>query len=105
MVTREFKIKCPMCEGLLIIDARNGKLVRHFEPGENEDDKPDPAKFDEALGKIDRVKEEGDNMFADAMKKVEDRKKGLDDLFKDAKDKADEKGDEDRPEDHPDFWQ
>ena len=105
MVTREFKVKCPMCEGLIVIDARNGKVIRHFEDAEGgEDDKPDPAQFDAALDKVGRVKEEGDALFSDAMKKVTKRKKGLDDLFKEAKKKADEKEEEDRPEDRPDFW-
>ncbi|MFH2002979.1 MAG: hypothetical protein ABIK28_25155 [Planctomycetota bacterium] len=106
MTVREFKVKCPMCEGLIIIDARNGKLIRHFEAGEREkDEKPDPAKFDEALSKVDRVQKEGDNMFADAIKKVTEKKQGLDELFKDVKEKVEEKKDEeDRPEDHPDFW-
>ena len=49
-------------------------------------------------------KEDGDSTFSDAMKKVSDRKKGLDDLFKDAKKKADEKGYDEKPEDRDDFW-
>jgi hypothetical protein len=106
MTVREFKVKCPMCEGVIVVDARNGKIIRHFEPDtRDEDDKPDPAQFDAALDKVSKSKDEGDSTFSDAMKKVTERKAGLDDLFKEAKKKAEEKGDEpERPEDHPDFW-
>ena len=106
MTVREFKVKCPMCEGIIVIDARNGKSVRHFEAEtRDEDDKPDPAQFDEALNKVSRTKDEGDSVFSDAMKKVSERKSGLDDLFKEAKKKAESKKDEEeRPEDKKDFW-
>jgi hypothetical protein len=105
MTVRDFKIKCPMCNGRLVVDARTGKIIRHWEEDEREEDeKPDPAAFDSALDKVARSKEEGDSSFTEAMKKVSDRKKGLDDLFKEAKKKAEEKGDEERPEDQRDFW-
>jgi predicted CopG family antitoxin len=105
MTVRDFTIKCPMCNGFIKIDARNGKIVRHWEESEREeDDKPDPAEFDAAMGKVAKLKEEGDSTFSEAMKKVSERKKGLNDLFKEAKKKADEKGDEERPEDRKDFW-
>ena len=105
MTVREFKIKCPMCEGTIIIDARNGKLIRHFEADDREEDeKPDPAEFDQALDKVAKFKEDGDSTFSDAMKKVSERKKGLEELFDDAKKKADEKGYDEKPEDRDDFW-
>ena len=104
MTVRDFKIKCPMCNGFIKIDARNGKIIRHWEEsGREEDDKPDPAEFDSALDKVAKFKEEGESTFSDAMKKVSERKKGLDDIFDEAKKKAEEKGDE-RPEDRKDFW-
>ena len=105
MTVREFKIKCPMCEGIIIIDAGNGKIIRHFEPDvREEDEKPDPALFDEAVDKVSKFKNEGDSTFSDAIKKVSERKKGLDDLFKEARKKAEGKDDEPRPEDRRDFW-
>ncbi|MBU0756231.1 MAG: hypothetical protein KJ645_13905 [Planctomycetes bacterium] len=95
-----------MCNGIIVIDARNGKIIRHFEADDRaEDEKPDPAKFDEALGKVTRSKQDGDETFSDAIKKITERKVGLDDLFKEAKKKAGDKIDEEpRPEDRPDFW-
>jgi hypothetical protein len=106
MTVREFKIKCPECEATIVIDARNGKYIRHFLADKREkDEKPDPAQFDAALDKVNKPKEDGTAAFSDALKNVEKRKVGLDDLFKDATDKANDKKDEpDRPEDHPDFW-
>jgi len=103
MTVLEVKVKCPMCEGIIVIDARNGKLIRHWEKGsDGEDEGPDPAEFDAALDKVDRFKDENDSTFSDAMKKVSERKKGLDDIFNDASKKAKKKGD--RPEDKNDFW-
>ena len=105
MTVREFKIQCPLCKGFIVVDARNGKIIRHWEASKSEEDeKPDPAQFDEAMDKLVKMKEESDTTFSEAMKKVSKRKKGLDDLFKEAKKKAEKKGDEIRPEDRPDFW-
>lgn len=103
MTVLEFKVKCPMCEGTIVIDARNGKLIRHWEANQREEDEaPDPAEFDQALDNVDRMEKESDSIFSDAMKKVSDKKKGLEDLFKDASEKAKKK--KDRPEDRKDFW-
>ncbi len=105
MTVLEFKVHCPVCNGIIIIDARNGKIIRHFEADKRgEDDKPDPGGFDDALGKVADKKGKGDSTFADAMKKVSGRKKGLDSLFKDARDKAKNKDNEEESEDRSDFW-
>lgn len=104
MVAKDFKIKCPMCEGLIIVDSRTGKIIRHHEPGKEDDEAPDPALFDDALGKVKKTSDEGESIFGDAFKKVKDRRKGLDDAFREAKKKADEKGDEIDPKDRPEFW-
>ncbi len=105
MTVRDFRIKCPMCKGFIVIDARNGKIIRHWEESEREEDeKPDPAEFDSALDRVAKSKADSESTFSDAMKKESKRKENLGDLFKDAKKKADEKGDEVRPEDRKDFW-
>lgn len=104
MTVREFKIKCPMCEGIVIIDALNGKIVRHFEPDHRkEDEKPDPAQFDAALDKVAKGQKEGDSTFSDALKKVSEKKTEAEDFLKEIQKKAEEMEDE-RPEDKRDFW-
>ena len=105
MAPKDFRIRCPECEEIIIVDARTGKIIRHFEPGKEDDDEgPDPALFDQALGKVKKVQKEGDSIFDSAFKKIKERRKGLDELFKEAKKKAEEKGDEIDPKDRPDFW-
>ena len=90
MTVKDFTIRCPMCKGTIVVDARSGKIIRHREHGEgkDDDDAPDPALFDDALGKVKKLKDEGESVFDDAFKKVSKRKKGLDKLFDDARKKA-----------------
>ncbi len=105
MKAKDFRIKCPECGEILVVDARTGKMIRHYEKGhEKDDDAPDPALFDNALGKVKKDTNEGDSVFDSAVNTVKDRKKGLDDLFKEAKKKADKKGDKMDPKDRPEFW-
>lgn len=104
MSRKDFKIECPMCEGIIIVDARNGKIIRHHEAGAEDDDTPDPALFDDAVHTVKKKTDDGESVFTDAFKKVKNRKKGLDKLFGEAKKKADEKGDEFDPKDRPEFW-
>ena len=104
MSRKDFKITCPLCEGIIIVDARSGKIIRHHEKGKEDDEAPDPALFDDALGKVKKKGTEGNSVFSDAFNKVKNRKKGLDKLFGEAKKKAVEKGEEIDPKDRPDFW-
>ena len=98
MTVKDFKIRCPMCKGTIVVDARSGKIIRHREQGDkkDDDDAPDPALFDDALGKVHKFQKEGESQLDDAFKKVSDRRKGLDKLFEDARKKAkdEKKGDE-----------
>jgi len=102
MTAKEFRIKCPHCARIVVVDARTGKIIRHFEQSKDDDEAPDPALFDDALGKVKKNQDEGETVLDDAFKKFKDRKKGLEGRFRDAKKKADEKGDD--PKDRPDFW-
>ena len=98
MTVKDFKIRCPMCKGTIVVDARSGKIIRHREQSEKADDNdaPDPALFDDALGKVHKFKKEGESQLDDAFTKVSKRRKGLDKLFDGARKKAkDEKDDED----------
>lgn len=104
MAAKDYRIKCPMCEGIILVDARTGKIIRHHEPGRDDDDEPDPALFDNALDKVHKTQNKGESILDDAFNKYKKREKGLDDAFREAKKKADEKGDEFDPKDRPDFW-
>ena len=52
MAAKDFRVKCPMCSGIIVVDARNGKIIRHHEPGKEDEDEVDPALFDSALDKV-----------------------------------------------------
>lgn len=96
---REFEINCPGCEGWIIIDLDTGEVLRHGKKKESrrqKDKKVDPKKFQQAMDRLKKREESGDDTFDDAVRSVEKQKKKLEDAFDEARKRASENPD-DRP--------
>ena len=90
-----FRVKCPICGGLLTVDERTRKLVGHMtreEAGQSPEER-----FESIINNIQRTKAEQDTRLAAAKKREAERKRRIEDLFKKAQDKAKEAGDEEKP--------
>ena len=97
METKEIDVRCPCCESSLSIDVRTAKVLRWGRPTELDDHgKPvlREENWDEALGRV--VGREGAALdkFDQALSKEKTRGKDLDDLFRKAEEKLNEKDDE-----------
>lgn len=90
-----FRVKCPICKGILTIDTRTRKVVSHLskEMAEQSGDE----RFESIVGKIQKAKSEQDARLQAAKQREAERKKRLNDLFKKAQDNARDGGDEKRP--------
>ncbi len=96
---REFEITCPGCQGWIIIDLETGEVLRHGKKKESrkKKEKVDPKKFQEAMDKLKKREDSGDETFADAVRSVEETKRKLEDAFEQAKKRAAENPDERPP--------
>ena len=91
---KEIQIDCPCCESRLVIDVRTQSVLRHA-PKEQLDEfgKPvqDGGRWDDAQQKVSGRAGRGTDAFDAALDKEKRRGKDLDDLFKKAQDKVDER--------------
>jgi len=92
-----FKIICPGCKTILLIDRTSGKIVEVREPLV---DDSSGDRFTDAFKKIKKEREVVEEKFKDFQKKEKEKKKGLEDLFKETLKKAKDSGEEEKPE-HP----
>jgi len=91
-----FRVKCPVCGGVLSIDERLRKVVDHITPGQPEQ-KPE-EKLGAILHNIEKAKSEQEVRLEAAKQREAQRKQRLDELFKKAQKKAKDAGDEDKPQ-------
>ena len=91
-----FRVKCPECGGILTIDERLRKVVGH-QTQEQAAQKPE-EKLGTILHKIEKSKSEQEARLEAAKQREALRKERLDELFKKAREKAKEAGDEDKPQ-------
>ncbi len=87
-----FRITCPMCGGVLDVNERTRKVVRHMTPEEAA--RTPEEQFDDIVDSIQKAKAGQDAKLEAARKREAERQKHLDDLFKKAQQKA-----KDTPED------
>ena len=88
-------VKCPMCNGLLTINPKTRRVIRHVSAADLEKSAVD--RFDTIRENIEKSRSEQAQRLEEAKAREAARQKRLDDLFAQAKDKARENPDEGRP--------
>lgn len=94
MAEGTFIIDCPCCKAQIEVDAKNGKVLRHWEKSQLKEG-GDPMQ--EALKKIKADKSRLDDYFSNAGKSMKDKKKELLDNFEKEKKRIKDSGDTSRP--------
>lgn len=89
-----FRVKCPICNGLLTVDTRTRKIVGHTSAKDLE--KSPEERLETIMDGLEKAKSERTEKLETARQREIERKKRVNDLFREAKEKARE-GDEDKP--------
>ena len=84
-----FKIECPVCKSILIIDRFSGKIIETRRPLVK---KPSGDRFEDALKKYTGSRKETEEKFLKLQKKEKNKKIHLDALFKKGMDKVKKSG-------------
>lgn len=87
-----FRVKCPICSGVLTIDTRTRKVVSHISKEMSEQSHGE--RFEAIVDKVQKAKAEQEARLQEAKKREAERAEHLDDLFKKAQEKAREGGDD-----------
>ena len=90
-----FRVKCPMCGGVLTVDPRTRKVVAHQTAEESQ--QTSDERFDAIVKGLERSKAEQQSRLEAAKTREAKREKQLDQLFEDARAKARENPDEGKP--------
>jgi len=90
-----FRVKCPICKGLLTIDTRTRKVVGHTTLADA--DKSSEERFESIAGDLRKAKAEQEQRLQAAKEREAARQKHLDDLFDEARKKAKDSGDDGKP--------
>lgn len=94
---RTVYVTCPHCKALIEAEAQNGKVVRHFEPSENNETQ------DRLLSAMEQIKNEDETReirFEQSKQEEAKKKDKLRDLFEQEKKRLLQQGDitpEERP--------
>ena len=94
MPKEPFKVTCPDCKTILIIDAKSGEIIEKRRPI-IEDSTGDRLK--DAFLKAKKREEEADVLFQKAKEKDRERKAKIDNIFKESVEKAREEDDGSKP--------
>lgn len=95
---RTIYVTCPFCEGFLEVNPANGKVVRSFPAGENDENKD---KLLSALEKMKQDDSEREQKFEDAKKQMTSNTDKLSELFEKEKKRIKEEGDTSAPDIRP----
>jgi len=89
-----FRVKCPICKGLLVIDTRTRRVVGHTsveDMGKGADER-----FESIVEGMEKAKSEQEKKLEAAKAREAERARHLDDLFNKAQEKAKD-ADPDKP--------
>lgn len=81
-----FRVKCPACGGVLMIDARTRKVVSHLTQ-EQSGQKP-VERMESLMDKVKQSKAGQESKLKAAMQRESERENRLDALFEEAQEKA-----------------
>ena len=90
-----FRVKCPLCNGILTIDERHRKVVGHTT--EEEIAQKPEQKLESLLDKVQKSKSDQDSRLDAAKAREAERQKHIEELFKKAQEKSKEADDADKP--------
>lgn len=90
-----FRVKCPICKGILTIDTRTRKVVGHTSAEDAQ--KSSEERFESIADSLRKAKNEQASRLEAAKEREAAREAHLDNLFKKAREKAEEAGDDGRP--------
>jgi hypothetical protein len=91
---QSFKIKCPECDCILIVDRRSGKILEVRKPLVK---KTTGDRFEDAVIKMKDDKAASESEFKKAVKGLDDRTEKLDELFKKSLKDVQESDDDETP--------
>jgi len=89
-----FRVKCPICKGLLVIDTRTRRVVGHTSVEDLA--KGADERFESIVQGMEKAKSEQEEKLRAAQAREAERAKHLDDLFNKAQEKAKD-ADPDKP--------
>lgn len=90
-----FRVKCPQCGGVLVIDERLRRVVDHVNPAEAARDSGE--RLQGIVEKIQKDKSSQDERLEAAKQRERERKSHLEDVFKKAQQKAKDAPDDGKP--------
>ena len=85
-----FKVTCPECNCILVVDRKTGEVIETRKPILEEST---GDRFEDAFQKVKKSKEIAEEKFRAAQEKERDKFKKLDDLFSEKLKEAQQKGD------------
>lgn len=86
---KEVRVRCPDCRKEFVVDTRTGQLIRLVDR-----DAPSEELFEDALGKVQGRTEQSEKLFEKAVESEDSREDRLLDAFNEAKQRAKENPDE-----------
>ena len=86
-----FRVKCPICDGILTIDPRTRKVTYHQTSDAAEEGLD--AHFESVMGKLEKAKSAREQRLEAAKAREKERKHHVDKLFSEAQRKARENPD------------
>lgn len=95
-----FRVKCPVCGGMLAIDERTRKVIDHTTQEDSQ--RSAEERFGAVVDKVSKAKSEQEARLQEAQERELHRKKHVEDLFKQAQQKAKDDPDADKP--HGPVW-
>ena len=93
-----YKIKCPCCETILVVERRSGKIVEERRPIL---DKSTGDRYEDAFKKVKERGSMAEEKFKKFQQDRQSRSDKLDSLFKDSMKRVKESGDEDEKPRNP----
>ena len=87
-----FRVKCPVCKGVLTIDPRSRKVVSHL-TAEQAAQKP-AERFESLVDRVREAKAGQESRLDEARRREAERGKHLESLFDEARKKAEESEDD-----------
>jgi hypothetical protein len=94
MADRRLHVRCPGCEGELVVDAATGEVISHREAGRVPGGGKD---FDSLLKGLDESKARAEAVFEQEKAAMKDRQRLLDEKFEEALKRAEEDPDQGPP--------
>ncbi len=97
MEVKEVEVTCPCCENRLAVDVRSGRVLRWNRPVEIDETGKRVVRaedWDQAARRVEGRMEGALDKFDESLRKEKQRETDLDELFRKAKEKLEDPGDD-----------